>query len=325
MKGVVLVSFFVVAVSAHSLLEQDGIKFQSFKLEHGKTYQNPAEETARFAIFRDNLRSIERHNARYEQGLETYTQGINKFADMTHAEFKAMLKLQYRGKPAMKSTKNFELPKEATVPDSIDWREKNAVTEIKNQGFCGACWAFAVTGTTEGAYAIKTGNLTSLSEQQLIDCALEMNIGCQGGQLEENFPYIEEYGLESEADYPFEGTDGTCRYDSTKVVTYVSSYVAFNGSEDKLKEAVGTAGPVAVGIDADYIQLYESGIFSDSDCNPKALDHAVLVVGYGTENGTDYWLIKNSWGASWGESGYFRFLRGVNQCGIQADNTYPII
>ncbi|XP_030749406.1 cathepsin L-like proteinase [Sitophilus oryzae] len=324
MKGFILASLLVVAVSA-SLLEQDGVKFQSFKLKHGKTYKNQAEETSRFAIFRDNLRSIESHNARFEQGLETYTKGVNKFADMTLAEFKAMLALQVHSRPSYKADKIFELPVGATVPDSIDWREKNAVNPIKDQASCGSCWAFAIVGSTEGAYAIKTGNLSRFSEQQLVDCTTDINLGCNGGYLEETFPYIEKNGLEYESDYPYTGEDGTCQYDSSKVVTKISSYVSFNSSEDTLKEAVGTAGPVAVAIDADYIMFYDSGIYNDSDCDPDYLDHGVLVVGYGSENGQDYWIIRNSWGSSWGEAGYFRFARGVNQCGINADNTYPIL
>ncbi|XP_030749403.1 cathepsin L-like proteinase [Sitophilus oryzae] len=325
MKGFLLASFLVVAVSASSLLEQDGAQFQSFKVKHGKTYKNQAEETSRFAIFRDNLRIIESHNARFEQGLETYTKGVNKFADMTSAEFKAMLALQVATKPKYDSDKTFELPVGASVPDSIDWREKNAVNPIKDQASCGSCWAFAIVGSTEGAYAIKTGTLSRFSEQQLVDCTTDINLGCSGGYLEKNFPYIKEKGLEYESDYPYEGTDGTCKYDASKVGTKVSSYVSFSNDENKLKEAVGTAGPVAVAIDADYIQLYSGGIYSDSTCDPDYLDHGVLVVGYGAENGQDYWIIRNSWGSNWGESGYFRFARGVNQCGIIADNTYPII
>ncbi|XP_030749400.1 cathepsin L-like proteinase [Sitophilus oryzae] len=327
MKGFILASFLVVAVSASSLFQQDGAKFQAFKLQHGKTYKNQAEEASRFAIFRDNLRSIESHNARFEQGLETYTQGINQFADMTDAEFKAMLALQYANKPNFNDNSKFQLPEGASAPDSIDWREKNVVGPIKNQASCGSCWAFALVGSTESALALKTGNVTSLSEQQLIDCTTDINFGCSGGMLEPTFPYIQQNGLESEADYPYQGEDGNCTYDSSKVVTKITSYVYFNGSEEVLKEAVGTAGPVVVGIDADYMKYYSNGIFTESGCpqDSASLDHAVLVIGYGSEDGSDYWIIKNSWGTAWGESGFIRFARGVNQCGIITENTYPII
>ncbi|XP_030749404.1 cathepsin L-like proteinase [Sitophilus oryzae] len=327
MRVFILASCLIVAVSASSQLEQDAALFQSFKLEHGKTYNNHVEESARFAIFRENLRTIQSHNARFDQGLESYTQGINQFADMTPAEFKAMLALQLSTKPAFNSNKKIDLPVGNTIiPDSFDWREKNVINPVQDQGTCGACWAFTLVGATEAAYAIKTGNLSKYSEQQLVDCTGDFgNLGCQGGYLTDTFSYIEAYGLQYESDYPYEGANSTCQYNSSKIATHIESYVYFSGSEDALKVSVATDGPVAVAIDGDYIQFYASGIYDDTTCNPNKLDHAVLAVGYGIENGTDYWILKNSWGSSWGESGYIRFLRGVNQCGIIAENTFPRI
>ncbi|KAF7279592.1 cathepsin L-like proteinase [Rhynchophorus ferrugineus] len=317
-----LVSLLVVAVSA-SVLDH-AAQFQEFKLKHGKTYKNQVEETRRFNIYKSNLESIAAHNARYEQGLETYTLAANKFADMTRQEFSAKLALQKATKPKLNITRTFKMPKGVEAPASVDWRS-NAVTPVKNQGNCGSCWAFSLTGSTEGAYALKYGNVVALSEQQLVDCTTDLNFGCDGGYLEDNFPYISKKGLQSESSYPYEGVDGKCRYDESNVVTRVDDYVAIYEDEEALQNAVGTVGPVSIAINADFIQFYDSGIFHMAICYIFGLNHGVLAVGYGSENGEDYWIIKNSWGADWGENGYIRFKRGVNECGMAEDTVYPII
>ncbi|XP_076259754.1 procathepsin L-like [Rhynchophorus ferrugineus] len=243
---------------------------------------------------------------------------------MTPQEFSARLALQKAIKPKLNNTRTFKMPEGVEAPAHVDWRG-SAVTPIKNQGDCGSCWAFSLTGSTEGAYALKTGNIVLLSEQQLVDCTMDINYGCGGGYLEDNFPYISEKGLQSENSYPYEGVDGKCRYDESNVVTRVDDYVVIANDETALQNAVGTVGPVSVSINADFIQFYESGIFHLSLCYIFGLNHGVLAVGYGSENGTDYWVVKNSWGADWGENGYIRFKRGVNECGIAYDNVYPII
>ncbi|KAF7279595.1 hypothetical protein GWI33_006990 [Rhynchophorus ferrugineus] len=321
MKRFALACLLVVAASA-SLLGEQGAQFQAFKLKHGKTYKNQAEETKRFTIFRENLEKIAAHNARHEQGLETYTLAANQFADMTAEEFSAMLGYQAATKPKLNITKTFEMPEGVQAPSSIDWRDQGRVTAVKDQGSCGSCWAFSITGSTEGAYALKTGSLVSLSEQQLVDCATDINYGCDGGYLEQTFPYIISKGLQSESSYPYKGVDGSCKYSSSSVVTRVSSYVTIYSNEQQLKNAVGTVGPVSVAINANYLQFYSSGIFHNDNCSPYSLNHGVLVVGYSS---SDYWIVKNSWGGSWGESGYFRFKYGANECGITEDNVYPII
>ncbi|XP_076259749.1 cathepsin L-like [Rhynchophorus ferrugineus] len=318
-----LVSLLVVAATSSAL--DHASEFYAFKLKHGKTYKNQVEETKRFNIFKSNIEKIASHNARYEQGLATYTLGINQFADMTAEEFSTMLGYQSANKPKLNITGTFKKPEGVEIPDSIDWREQNRVTAIKNQGSCGSCWAFSITGSTEGAYARKTGNLVSLSEQQLIDCTTDFNSGCAGGYLEKNFVYVTSDGLQSESSYPYEGVDNSCKYDASQVVTRVSSYVTIFYDEQELRNAVGTVGPVSVGINAGFLQLYSGGIFHEELCNPMHLNHAVLVVGYGSENGEEYWIVKNSWGTSWGEEGYFRFKFGVDECGINTDNVYPII
>nr|ABG73217.1 cathepsin L 1 precursor [Diaprepes abbreviatus] len=313
----------LVAVSA-TVLEETGVKFQAFKLKHGKTYKNQVEETARFNIFKDNLRAIEQHNVLYEQGLVSYKKGINRFTDMTQEEFRAFLTLSSSKKPHFNTTEHVLTG--LAVPDSIDWRTKGQVTGVKDQGNCGSCWAFSVTGSTEAAYYRKAGKLVSLSEQQLVDCSTDINAGCNGGYLDETFTYVKSKGLEAESTYPYKGTDGSCKYSASKVVTKVSGHKSLKSEdENALLDAVGNVGPVSVAIDATYLSSYESGIYEDDWCSPSELNHGVLVVGYGTSNGKKYWIVKNSWGGSFGESGYFRLLRGKNECGVAEDTVYPII
>jgi len=320
---VILACLLVVAVSASQLGEL-GVKFQAFKLAHGKTYLNQVEETKRFNIFTDNVRAIDEHNALYTKGLVSYKQGINQFTDLTREEFRAKLTLSSANKPQFNTTKYVK--RGLAIPDSVDWRTQGQVTEVKDQGDCGSCWAFSVTGSTEGAYYRSSGNLVSLSEQQLVDCSTDINSGCGGGYLDYTFEYVEQYGLESEASYPYTASDDDCKYDASAVVTKVSSYKSIDSEdEDALLEAVATVGPVSVAMDATYLSGYETGVYQDDYCSPEGLNHGVLIVGYGSENGQAFWIVKNSWGTVFGESGFFRIVRGQNECGIAEDTVYPTV
>ncbi|XP_066253920.1 cathepsin L-like [Euwallacea similis] len=323
MKAFILASLLVVVASAS--LTKLSSEFQAFKLKHGKTYTNQVEETNRFAIFRANVQEIEAHNALYAQGLVSYSKAVNKFTDWTKEEFKAYLNLHKKPAVLTKTNATKYVKKGLAVESSIDWRDQGYVTPVKDQGQCGSCWAFSLTGTLEGALYKSKGQLTSLSEQQLVDCTLDTNDGCNGGLMEQTFPYIVANGIESEADYPYTAVDGTCQYESSKVVTKIDDYTYSYGDEGALLEMVSTVGPISVAMDASYIGSYSSGIFSSSDCTTWDLNHGVLVVGYGSENGEDYWIIKNSWGTEWGESGYIRLRRGTNECGVSEDDSYPVI
>jgi len=211
------------------------------------------------------------------------------------------------------------------APAQVDWRSKGAVTPVKDQAQCGSCWAFSATGSMEGAVQIASGTLVSLSEQQLVDCSQSFgNQGCEGGLMDQGFEYIIANGITGENNYPYTAADGTCQT-GKPVLARLKSYVDVTaGSEAALLQAVAL-GPVSVAIEADQqcFQFYSGGILSDPSCGTQ-LDHGVLAVGYGTAGSQDFWIVKNSWGSSWGESGYIRMIRGQNECGIAQEASYPV-
>merc|ERR1719168_57146 len=219
---------------------------------------------------------------------------------------------------------------------TVDWRQKGYVTEVKNQAHCGSCWAFSATGSMEGAHFKATGKLVSLSEQNLVDCSRkEHNMGCLGGLMDNAFKYvIANHGIDTEASYPYNATTGkTCKYNSTDVGATISSFKDIpRNSEMDLQKASATVGPISVGIDAHLptFHFYKSGVYHDPKCSSVHLDHGVLVVGYGTEQsngkGKDYWLVKNSWGETWGEKGYIKMARNKkNACGVASQASYPVV
>ena len=219
----------------------------------------------------------------------------------------------------------------SSLPDSFDWREHNAVTPLKDQGQCGSCWSFSATGAMEGAWAIKTGKLVSLSEQQLIDCSTDYdNSGCNGGLMDNAFGYAIDQGMCAEDDVPYEAKEGTCNTKCGKMSHFTSCVDVTVNNQIHLKEAVAR-GPVSIAIEADtrVFQFYSGGIIDNVACG-TTLDHGVLLVGYGTDNGKDYWLVKNSWGASWGDKGYIKIARSNSAndagiCGIAMSASYIVV
>ncbi|CAF0761203.1 unnamed protein product [Adineta steineri] len=209
----------------------------------------------------------------------------------------------------------------------IDWRDKDVVVPVKDQGHCGSLWAFAAVGSIESAYAIKTGKLVSLSEQQLIDCSILLeNMGCYGGLTTVAFQYIQEAGgIQTSDTYPYKAIENTCTFKTSKVVFRLCGFVKISyGSEATLQQAVALLGLVAASVDAsqDLFQFYRSGVYNEPDCSQTQLDHSMLIVGYGNESSKDYWLLKNSWGAE----GYIKMTRNKNnQCSIATSASYPIL
>lgn len=300
--------------------------FNLWKAKYEKGYLSSSEDSYRLSVFQANMKMINTHNA----SGATWTMGANEFADMTNEEFTAQYKGWSKTATAPRNEADFSGVKAA---DAQDWTTKGAVTGVKNQGQCGSCWAFSATGGMEGGYFQKTGKLTSLSEQQMVACSKTSggNQGCRGGLPELGFTYVKEKGIESEASYPYAGMlYFSCKYDQSKTIKdfKLTGYTTVpKADSDALKAAVSGA-PVSIGINAAVsgFQMYRGGVMSYSSC-PAQLDHGVLIVGYGTDNGKDFWKVKNSWGGSWGEKGYFRIARqtgkGVGMCGVTEDATVP--
>jgi C1A family cysteine protease len=288
-----------------------------------RTYEDSSEYEHRFRVFVDNSLYIDEFNAK----SDNVKLGMNLFGDLTYAEWRRQYLGCYKSEAR---AKNVVVLDEKEVSLDVDWRAKGAVTGVKDQGQCGSCWAFSTTGSVEGAGFINTGSLVSLSEQQLVDCSSNYgNDGCGGGLMDYAFKYIiANGGLCSENDYPYEAADGSCRASSCKSQpsSKITGYqdVAQN-NEAQLRAAVSQQ-PVSVAIEADQaaFQFYKSGIFNQP-CG-TSLDHGVLAVGFSSDQG-GYWIVKNSWGASWGDNGYISMAFGMNggagECGIAMEPSYP--
>jgi len=343
-------------------------KFTSFQEKFNKVYSNLDELERRFTIFRDNLKTITTHNsllhqnfslginqftdllpeefkAQFTGGYKTNVDGYKTNVDgyktnvdgyktnvdgyKTNVDgYKTNVdgyKVQVGSYGCTTFTNSI-----TNVPISIDWRKKNAVTSVKDQGQCGSCWAFSSTGAAEGAWAIKTGNLIDLSEEQLVDCATGMQYGshgCNGGQMEGAFKYLIQNGQCDLSEYPYNPDKTNDCKSCTQVAHFDTCYNVKPNDQNSLKSAVAQQ-PVSVAIEADtqYFQSYSGGILDSPICG-TTLDHGVLIVGYGEENGLKYWLLKNSWSTTWGEEGYFKILRSDSSndpgvCGVAMDPSF---
>ncbi|CAK9135354.1 unnamed protein product [Ilex paraguariensis] len=320
-----------------SYLRTDGevmTMYESWLVKHGKVYNALGEKERRFQIFKDNLRFIDNHNNAGEKA--TYTLGLNRFADLTNDEYRSVyLGVKPGTKRILSRTKvisdRYTLKVGESLPDSVDWRTKGAVGPVKDQGSCGSCWAFSTIGAVEGINQIVTGDMIPLSEQELVDCDTSYNEGCNGGLMDYAFQFIiDNGGIDSEEDYPYKGRDGRCdQYRKNAKVVAIDGYEDVTpNSEKALKKAVANQ-PISIAIEAGgrAFQFYSSGVFT-GECG-TALDHGVVAVGYGSENGKDYWIVRNSWGPDWGEAGYLRMERNLHdtdtgKCGIAIEPSYPV-
>lgn len=286
-------------------------------------------------IYMENKLKIAEHNARAAEGKHSYHLKINKYGDMLHHEFVATMN-GYKGRPANRTLvgATYLLPANVErLPKNVDWRTHGAVTPVKDQGQCGSCWSFSTTGALEAQHYRKTKVLTSLSEQNLVDCSRSYgNEGCNGGLMDNAFEYIKDNkGIDTEQSYPYEGEDDKCRYNPKNKGAWDVGFVDVReGDENALKHAIATVGPCSVAIDASHesFQFYSHGVYREPECSPQDLDHGVLAVGYGVDKktGEAYWLVKNSWSEAWGDNGYIKMARNEgNMCGIASAASYPLV
>jgi KDEL-tailed cysteine endopeptidase len=293
-------------------------KFQNHISSYGLSYGTEEEYQFRFDQFAMTDAELERINSDPEN---LYIVDHNQFSTLTKAEFKRILGRM----PAKEHATFTELPT-ANLSGAVDWRTKGAVNPVQDQGQCGSCWAFSSTAAMEGAHFIATGKLLKLAEQQFVDCDTQSS-GCNGGLEEYAFQYAKSNPQELETDYPYTARTGKCHADKTKEIVSALSFVHVPAKSDAQLKAAIDAQPTCVAVEADTdFQFYSKGILNAKNCGTN-LDHAITAVGYGADaSGNQYYIVRNSWGASWGESGYIRIAAGKDGdgvCGILLDSTRP--
>ncbi|KAL6894104.1 hypothetical protein ACP4OV_008202 [Aristida adscensionis] len=321
------------ALAARELAEEDAaamaVRHEKWMAEHGRTYKDEAEKARRLEVFRANAKLIDSFNA----AGHSHRLATNRFADLTDEEFRAA-RTGYRRPPAVAvagSRFRYENVSLADAPQSMDWRTMGAVTGVKDQGECGCCWAFSAVAAVEGLSKIRTGRLVSLSEQELVDCDIYGNDqGCDGGLMDDAFQFIARRGgLAAESAYPYRGEDGSCRSRGAAAAASIRGHEDVPPNNEGALMAAVAHQPVSVAINGgDYVfRFYDGGVLGGAGCDTE-LNHAITAVGYGTaSDGTGYWLMKNSWGTSWGEGGYVRIRRGVRGegvCGLAKLPSYPV-
>uniref|UniRef100_A0A1D1Y238 Cysteine proteinase RD21a n=1 Tax=Anthurium amnicola TaxID=1678845 RepID=A0A1D1Y238_9ARAE len=305
--------------------------YREWMLTQNKSYNTLEEKKRRFEIFKDNVLFIDEHNN--PNNNHTFTVGLNNFADLTNEEYQSTYlntQINMSELLSMPISKRYQVNQGDNLPYYVDWRYNGAVGPVKFQGICESCWAFSAVATVEGLNQIQTGNLITLSEQELVDCD-KGNNGCHRGFPHKAYQYmITNRGIDSDINYPYisqNGIEGACKWNKAQFASIDRyEYGPLNNERAMMKAVAYQPISVAVESTSRAFQLYTSGIFTQY-CG-TAIDHAVTIVGYGTENYVDYWIVKNSWSSKWGESGYIRMQRNVasrdGKCGIAKYFTYPV-
>lgn len=288
--------------------------FKDFMATYNRTYETKEETQWRLTVFTRNMIRVQKIQA-LDRGTAQY--GITKFSDLTEEEFYTIYLnplLRNGSGKKMRPAKSIN----GRAPPEWDWRKKGAVTKVKDQGMCGSCWAFSVTGNVEGQWFLNRGTLLSLSEQELLDCD-KMDKACLGGLPSNAYTAIKNLGgLETEDDYSYQGHVQACSFSAQRAKVYINDSVELSKNENKMAAWLAQKGPISVAINAFGMQFYRHGIARPLKplCSPWLIDHAVLLVGYGNRSKTPYWAIKNSWGTNWGEEGYYYLYRGSGACGV---------
>ncbi|CAF1503276.1 unnamed protein product [Adineta ricciae] len=329
MKSIIILCFLLVNTHCASIPDQYlDDEWNLFKHTYEKQYNSIEEEVMRRNVWEINLAKIYEHNHKADRGHYTYRLGMNQFGDMTHKEFQTKLTPMKIPKSTgeLKPTR-----RHVNVPHAVDWRNEGAVTPVKNQGKCGSSWAFSATGSLEGQHFHQTRKLVSLSAQNLIDCSDSFgNAGCNGGLNDFAFQYIKvNGGIDTEESYPYEARNGNCRFNRTNIGANSTGFrdVKVN-DENALTYAVAIIGPIAVTIDASQpsFQFYKSGVYDEPKCSSTQVDHCALAVGFNATDNQLYYIVKNSWGTTWGQNGYVWMSRNKNnQCGIATMASYPLV
>jgi len=318
---ITLLALFVVVNSSFLGREDEEMYlFIKFTKQFNKEYSSVEEFHAKFEIFKRNLNLVD--------NKETFS----PFMDQSVEEFSARLNLDVASIAEAKSkmTRYTSTLTLGEVPESFDWRENGAVSDVKDQGQCGSCWAFSTVANIEGQYAInfnKGKKVTTFSEQELVDCDT-VDQGCNGGLMDNAFQQIQQLGgLEEDKDYKYTARGGECKFDKKKAKVTVTGFKDISSNEDEIKAILYENGPLSVAVNANPFMFYTGGILrpTKSSCNPRGLNHGVTLVGYGVENGVNFWIIKNSWGLSWGEEGYIRIERGTGACGVNTNVSTSIV
>lgn len=331
-QALILITLLGYSQSLPNFFFLDG--FIKYLKEQGKHYFSESEFLYRFGIFLENLKHID-----ISKGFD----GLSPFMDLNEEEFMKFTGLKpssHRNNNESDKPKNLRSGFTHTgrinlmaesIPDSWDWRSLNVISPVKYQGACGSCWAFSTNGALEAHHAIMHKEVYDLSEQQLVDCDEGYgDKGCEGGYMTNTYKYIKDHGVTLSKNYPYESTDGiqkTCRYKKHETVMSVEEFHEYDSDEEKMKVALYTKGPLAVGINARTMHFYRKNEILKNDlenCKPFEQNHAILLVGYGVENGKTYWIAKNSWGKSFGDNGYLKIEYGTGACGINTLVSQPI-
>eukprot|EP01090_Pellita_catalonica_P005829 TRINITY_DN16050_c0_g1_i1.p1 TRINITY_DN16050_c0_g1~~TRINITY_DN16050_c0_g1_i1.p1 ORF type:complete len:317 (+),score=48.05 TRINITY_DN16050_c0_g1_i1:16-966(+) len=316
MKVLIFLALCVFAASAVSVTDQ----FIEFQHQYGKFYENKEDYNLRFAIFEENLKIASELN---KTGTADY--GVTKYMDMSPHEFQTTVLMRKKAHRVEGPVENILTP--ISLPTSFDWRNKNAVTPVYNQGQCGSCWAFSTTENIESQWFLAGHTLTKLAVQQIVDCD-NSDDGCGGGNPPTAYQYvISAGGMETWSDYPYTAENGYCNFQASDVVAKISSwtYVTQSNSASQMMNYLYNKGPLSVCVDASSWQYYNGGIITTSDGCGDSLDHCVMITGYGTSSGTEFWWVRNSWGTDWGQNGYLQVQRGADVCGISDEVTSAIV
>jgi C1A family cysteine protease len=298
---------FAAASAAHDFVSE----FEAFKAAHHKTYPTAVEEARRYHIFAENMKMA----AKLQQSNPQATFGAGVFADISKEEFSSRHNAQQHFAARTHHATPLHLPTLGVT--NIDWRTKGAVTAVKNQGQCGSCWSFSTTGNIEGQWFLAGNPLVSLSEQMFVSCDT-IDEGCNGGLMENAYTWVvnDHQGIVyTEASYPYVSGNGnvpSCSTAGGVTGAVINGQLDLPKDEDAMGLWCGLKGPIAIGVDATSWQTYMGGIMTN--CISSAVDHGVLIVGFNDVNSPPYWIIKNSWGPTWGEEGYIRVEKGTNQC-----------